>query len=65
MTRFWDIWVMSFKYSPYADEWTMGIIANHSNPKSLWELHLDGCERIDDLATLALVSGKLKDMGGA
>jgi len=56
---------MSFKYSPYADEWTMGIIANHSNPKSLWELHLDGCERIDDLATLALVSGKLKDMGGA
>ena len=43
----------------------MGILANFSNPKQLNTLFLDGCERIDDLAILALVSGKHKDQSGS
>jgi len=65
LKSFDQIKVLSFWFNPNADEWTMAIIANYANSVALKELYLDGCEWIDDLAILSLVSGKLKEPGGA
>ena len=43
------------KFCPLVGADTLTIIAEYANPFFLKELYLDGCDRVDDSALVALV----------
>jgi len=50
--------VLSLRYCQHVSEETLEIVSQHANPFYLRELHLDGCERVNDAAIHKLVKPK-------
>lgn len=54
--------VLSLKFCPNVSAETLTIIAEEANPFYLRELYLDGCDKINDNALLALAGKTRREM---
>lgn len=54
--RAWSLSVIDLRYCQNVDASTLMSISQCCNPQCLKELHLDGCEKVDDVALTNLVS---------